>query len=218
MAVCLAARNLLQKTMGCALDMVTIETLPAARALACSIAAAPAEQQQSFSSHVLAPFQHQKRSMSTAWVSLWLCDVLQSSLYQPGALQITGWTPWYSFDLPYQLNSEPIITLNPSAWTDNFKIQFPAASCTSHSSREFALQPATQPCYQSAHCPLQPQLQAMGSSSLPRSVTIVEVGPRDGLQNEPGTIPTQTKVEFINKLSDSGLSVIEATSFVSPKW
>jgi hydroxymethylglutaryl-CoA lyase len=49
-------------------------------------------------------------------------------------------------------------------------------------------------------------------------VTIVEVGPRDGLQNEPGTIPTQTKVEFINKLSDSGLSVIEATSFVSPKW
>jgi hypothetical protein len=60
--------------------------------------------------------------------------------------------------------------------------------------------------------------QGMGGSSLPRSVTIVEVGPRDGLQNEPGTIPTQTKVEFINKLSDSGLSVIEATSFVSPKW
>jgi hydroxymethylglutaryl-CoA lyase len=60
--------------------------------------------------------------------------------------------------------------------------------------------------------------QGMGGSSLPRSVTIVEVGPRDGLQNEPGTIPTQTKVEFINKLSNSGLSVIEATSFVSPKW
>lgn len=58
----------------------------------------------------------------------------------------------------------------------------------------------------------------MGASSLPRSVTIVEVGPRDGLQNETGTIPTDTKVEFINKLSDSGLGVIEATSFVSPKW
>jgi hypothetical protein len=63
-----------------------------------------------------------------------------------------------------------------------------------------------------------PQLQTSNSSNLPRSVTIVEVGPRDGLQNEPGTIPTSTKVEFINKLSDSGLSVIEATSFVSPKW
>ena len=58
----------------------------------------------------------------------------------------------------------------------------------------------------------------MGSSGLPRSVTIVEVGPRDGLQNEPGTIPTETKVAFIDKLSDSGLSVIESTSFVSPKW
>ena len=49
-------------------------------------------------------------------------------------------------------------------------------------------------------------------------MTIVEVGPRDGLQNEKGTIPADTKVAFINKLSESGLPVIEATSFVSPKW
>lgn len=54
-------------------------------------------------------------------------------------------------------------------------------------------------------------------SGLPRRVTVVEVGPRDGLQNEKGVIPTEAKVQFINLLSASGLSVIEATSFVSPK-
>jgi hydroxymethylglutaryl-CoA lyase len=52
---------------------------------------------------------------------------------------------------------------------------------------------------------------------LPKSVKIVEVGPRDGLQNESQTIPTTTKIKFINLLSETGLSVIEATSFVSPK-
>ena len=46
-------------------------------------------------------------------------------------------------------------------------------------------------------------------------VTIVEVGPRDGLQNEPYTIPTEVKVELIERLADSGLAVIEATSFVA---
>ncbi|KAF8073224.1 GapC [Scenedesmus sp. PABB004] len=55
-------------------------------------------------------------------------------------------------------------------------------------------------------------------SALPREVTIVEVGPRDGLQNEPGAIPAATKVEFIDRLAAAGLRVIEATSFVSPKW
>jgi hydroxymethylglutaryl-CoA lyase len=49
-------------------------------------------------------------------------------------------------------------------------------------------------------------------------IRIVEVGPRDGLQNEPRTIPAATKVEFINRLSATGLAAIEATSFVSPKW
>ncbi|MDE3401455.1 MAG: hydroxymethylglutaryl-CoA lyase [Coxiella burnetii] len=53
---------------------------------------------------------------------------------------------------------------------------------------------------------------------LPKKVTLVEVGPRDGLQNEPQNVPTHLKIEFINQLSQSGLSVIEATSFVSPKW
>lgn len=55
-------------------------------------------------------------------------------------------------------------------------------------------------------------------SSLPSYVKVVEVGPRDGLQNEKTVVPTQVKVELINKLSESGLPVVETTSFVSPKW
>lgn len=47
---------------------------------------------------------------------------------------------------------------------------------------------------------------------------IVEVGPRDGLQNEKTIVPTSIKVELIRKLVSCGLSVVEATSFVSPKW
>ncbi len=54
--------------------------------------------------------------------------------------------------------------------------------------------------------------------SMPRSVTVYEVGPRDGFQNLARFIPTQAKVEFINALSATGLPAIEATSFVSPKW
>ncbi len=49
-------------------------------------------------------------------------------------------------------------------------------------------------------------------------VRIVEVGPRDGLQNERTLVPTPTKVELIDRLSATGLRTIEATSFVSPKW
>jgi len=49
-------------------------------------------------------------------------------------------------------------------------------------------------------------------------VTIVEVGPRDGLQNEQVTVSTVDKIEFINRLSAAGLPVIEVTAFVSPKW
>jgi hydroxymethylglutaryl-CoA lyase len=52
----------------------------------------------------------------------------------------------------------------------------------------------------------------------PRQVKMVEVGPRDGLQNEPGTVTTGVKVELIDRLSDAGLPVVEAGSFVSPKW
>ena len=54
--------------------------------------------------------------------------------------------------------------------------------------------------------------------SLPRSVKIVEVGPRDGLQNEKQLVPTAVKVELIERLADAGLQAVEATSFVSPKW
>ena len=49
-------------------------------------------------------------------------------------------------------------------------------------------------------------------------IRIVEVGPRDGLQNEKATLPTATKVAFIDALSEAGLDEIEASAFVSPKW
>jgi len=49
-------------------------------------------------------------------------------------------------------------------------------------------------------------------------IRIVEVGPRDGFQNQERVIPTSVKVDFINALSDSGLQEIEVSSFVSPKW
>jgi hydroxymethylglutaryl-CoA lyase len=55
-------------------------------------------------------------------------------------------------------------------------------------------------------------------SRLPTAVRIVEVGPRDGLQNEKTIIPTATKIELVDRLSRTGLRTIEATSFVSPKW
>lgn len=52
----------------------------------------------------------------------------------------------------------------------------------------------------------------------PKKVTIKEVGPRDGLQNEKAVVTAEDKVEWINKLSSSGMSYIEITSFVNPKW
>jgi len=55
-------------------------------------------------------------------------------------------------------------------------------------------------------------------SSLPNQVRIVEVGPRDGLQNEKAIVPTPVKIELIDRLSATGLQTVEATSFVSPKW
>ncbi len=56
------------------------------------------------------------------------------------------------------------------------------------------------------------------SAALPRKVKLVEVGPRDGLQNEAVPVPASVKVELIHRLQDAGLKVIEATAFVSPKW
>ena len=52
----------------------------------------------------------------------------------------------------------------------------------------------------------------------PKRVKMVEVGPRDGLQNEPGSVLADVKVALIDRLSDAGLPVVEAGSFVSPKW
>ncbi|CAL8969165.1 3-hydroxy-3-isohexenylglutaryl-CoA/hydroxy-methylglutaryl-CoA lyase [Rhodoplanes serenus] len=54
--------------------------------------------------------------------------------------------------------------------------------------------------------------------SYPARVRVVEVGPRDGLQNEPGMVPTDAKASLIEALADAGLTSIEAGSFVSPKW
>src|SRR6266849_6173014 len=52
---------------------------------------------------------------------------------------------------------------------------------------------------------------------IPRSVRVVEVGPRDGLQNEKALVPTEQKISFIEMLAEAGLPVVEATSFVSPR-
>ena len=54
-------------------------------------------------------------------------------------------------------------------------------------------------------------------AGIPRRVRVVEVGPRDGLQNEAGAIPTDDKVTFVNLLSEAGFEMVEATSFVHPR-
>ncbi|XP_062927532.1 3-hydroxy-3-methylglutaryl-CoA lyase, cytoplasmic isoform X1 [Mobula hypostoma] len=60
--------------------------------------------------------------------------------------------------------------------------------------------------------------QNSAEPTLPEFVKIVEVGPRDGLQNEKVIVPTEVKIKLIDLLSETGLSVVEATSFVSSKW
>src|SRR5437764_10452943 len=54
-------------------------------------------------------------------------------------------------------------------------------------------------------------------ATLPRTVRLVEVGPRDGLQNEKAIVPTEQKIQFISMLAEAGLPVVEATSFVNPR-
>ena len=63
-----------------------------------------------------------------------------------------------------------------------------------------------------------PRYSRHHSSGKSNFVRIVEVGPRDGLQNEPRPIPPPIKAELINRLGQAGLRNIEAGSFVSPKW
>ena len=58
----------------------------------------------------------------------------------------------------------------------------------------------------------------MNDRLLPRRVQLVEVGPRDGLQNEAAPVSTSEKIAFVNRLADAGHSVIEVSAFVSPKW
>ena len=54
--------------------------------------------------------------------------------------------------------------------------------------------------------------------NLPPKVKLVDVGPRDGLQNEKSPVPASVKIELVHRLQDAGLTEIEVTSFVSPKW
>jgi hydroxymethylglutaryl-CoA lyase len=61
-----------------------------------------------------------------------------------------------------------------------------------------------------------PQVEA--ADGLPAAVTVYEVGPRDGLQNEAAIVPVDVKAEFIRRLAEAGLSAIETTSFVRPEW
>ncbi|CAM5226357.1 hypothetical protein SFUMM280S_06639 [Streptomyces fumanus] len=56
------------------------------------------------------------------------------------------------------------------------------------------------------------------AAGLPARVRIHEVGPRDGLQNEKATVPTAVKAEFVRRLAEAGLTTVEATSFVHPRW
>ena len=58
----------------------------------------------------------------------------------------------------------------------------------------------------------------MTGTALPQRVTIVEVGPRDGLQNEAAFVPTPDKIALVDRLSDAGHTTIEVSAFVSPKW
>ncbi|ORY11590.1 hydroxymethylglutaryl-CoA lyase [Clohesyomyces aquaticus] len=69
-----------------------------------------------------------------------------------------------------------------------------------------------------ARYPCRRTFAAAASSSRPDFVRIVEVGPRDGLQNEKQSIPVATKIELVERLAQTGLRTIEAGSFVSPKW
>ena len=58
----------------------------------------------------------------------------------------------------------------------------------------------------------------MDKALFPKRVSIFEVGPRDGLQPEPEFVPTEKKIELVNRLTDAGCQRIEVTSFVHPKW
>lgn len=62
------------------------------------------------------------------------------------------------------------------------------------------------------------QYRKFSTHKFPAEVTIVEVGPRDGLQNEKTILPAEIKLQLIHRLRDCGLNIIEMTSFVSPKW
>jgi hydroxymethylglutaryl-CoA lyase len=84
---------------------------------------------------------------------------------------------------------------------------------------------ASRPCMRNARtfataAPPDPQRTSSSSPSTSSDyrVKLVEVGPRDGLQNEKRAIPLATKLELIERLAKTGLTTIEAGSFVSPKW
>src|SRR4026208_1551794 len=82
------------------------------------------------------------------------------------------------------------------------------------SARKASSSPPTPRWWSSGSC----WMLATDSEVMIQRVTVVEVGPRDGLQNERASVSTADKIEFVNRLSAAGHAVIEVAAFVSPKW
>ena len=70
--------------------------------------------------------------------------------------------------------------------------------------------------YDTLHLPFK-KMPMLAKATFPKKVKLVEVGPRDGLQYEPTVVPTETKINLINKLSEAKMPVIECTSFMPAK-
>src|SRR5690606_20353926 len=93
-----------------------------------------------------------------------------------------------------------------------------AGCCCACEARPAPLRPMPPP-IDRAHCPA-PSFDESSpmTSSIPSRVHLIDVGPRDGLQNEKTPVPAAVKVELVHRLQQAGLKEIEVTSYVSPKW
>lgn len=107
-----------------------------------------------------------------------------------------------------QLPTRHRMTTNPTTLTH----------CVPHSSTMSSKFVCLRSARLAARHPCHRRTFASAASSRTEFVRIVEVGPRDGLQNEKQSIPVATKIELVNRLAQTGLRTIEAGSFVSPKW
>jgi hypothetical protein len=97
-------------------------------------------------------------------------------------------------------------------------------NCVYHAQRPqrcgstMALRPVLRHAHRSCLSAFVPRTARRFATAATDSVRVVEVGPRDGLQNEKNAIPVQTKIELVSRLAGTGLRTVEAGSFVSPKW